>query len=174
MNILLISDTHGATIDIEKLLEQYKRSVELVCHMGDNAVDIQQFEQKYPQYSFVVVSGNTDVSPMAHNEVIISLTAKNKEVKKVLLTHGHKQYVKSGLDRLKYYAKSQGVDACFFGHTHYPYIEEAGGIFYMNPGSLIAPHVGFAPSFGLVSLQDNGVFAGMHLAINAMGLANYG
>ena len=173
MNILLMSDTHGITSEIVKLLEQYKRDVELVCHMGDNAIDIQQFEHKYTQhYRMVAVSGNTDVNPTAHNEVIISLTAKNNEVKKVLLTHGNKQYVKSGLDRLKYHAKSQGVDACFFGHTHYPHIEEANGIFYMNPGSLTASPGGFS-YFGIVSLHENGVFTGTHLAIGATGFANY-
>ena len=52
-----------------------------------------------------------------------------------LLTHGHLQYVKSGLDELLQEAKNRQVQVACFGHTHLAKVVYRDGIYLMNPGS---------------------------------------
>lgn len=50
---------------------------------------------------------------------------------KVHLEHGHRR----GLQALRYLALEEGARIALFGHTHYPYCEENGGVLLLNPGS---------------------------------------
>ena len=54
---------------------------------------------------------------------------------RLFLTHGHLFGVKSGMSRLKLEADRVGADIALFGHTHRPFLEEDGGVWYMNPGA---------------------------------------
>jgi len=148
MKILLISDTHGKTVALEALLEQYANEVQAVCHMGDHEDDLLKFQRNYPQLNMFAVKGNCDYSFSTPQEQILTGD------KRILMVHGHQQGVKMGLDRLAYYAKEKAVDACFFGHTHQPFQGVIGSVFMMNPGSLTQPRgAAKQKSYGLVEIS---------------------
>ena len=159
MKLLLISDTHGRTDNLESLLELYKNTVGYVFHMGDYGSDLRKFERKYPHLKMVSVNGNTDSAFYGSLEEVVLLEPKNGAAKKILIVHGHKFGVKTGLDRLLYYTKEIGAGAVFFGHTHEAVCFTQDGIFLMNPGSLTFPknrHV----TYGVVDFTADGEFAG--------------
>ena len=159
MKILLMSDTHGRTDKIKKLLDAVAGKVNLVCHMGDYGSDLKKFEKKYGNLQMAAVSGNTDYSPDCQTEQVIGLGEINGKKLRLLITHGHRFGVKRNLERLINYAKEIEVDAVFFGHTHEDTCFEEDGIFVMNPGSL-----GFGGisgnTYGLVHVTESGEFVG--------------
>ena len=158
MKILLVSDTHGDKAALEALIERYANQVQLICHMGDHDGDLHTLQSRWsgvPKLIMTAVSGNCDYGGAFQKEQILKLYSR-----KVLLTHGHHQRVKSGLDRLGYYAKEKGMDTCFFGHTHVPVIQWVGGVFLMNPGSLCEPRGGSLGSYGLAEIFPNGEISG--------------
>ncbi|MCL2839997.1 MAG: metallophosphoesterase [Defluviitaleaceae bacterium] len=151
MRLLLISDTHGRTSALEALLIQYAFEVDLVCHMGDHAKDMLKFQSKYPSLQMVVVAGNCDYEHGLFSEQIINIGNK-----RILITHGHFQNVKSNLQNLVYYAQEKNVDGCFFGHTHQPICDRINEIFIINPGSLTEPRGGVKrPSYGIVNIDED-------------------
>ena len=118
MRILLVSDTHGRTEKLEKLLEIFNNDLSLVCHMGDYGSDLRKFESKYPNLQMAAVNGNTDYSLQGQTEQIIDISPQSGKEFRLLITHGHRFGVKRSLDRLIRYAKEMGASAVFFGHTH--------------------------------------------------------
>jgi len=40
-----------------------------------------------------------------------------------------------------------------FGHTHVPYLEKVGGVWFMNPGSPTYPRGGSRPGYGLIEIN---------------------
>ena len=159
MKLLLISDTHGRTEKLVRLLEAYKDTVGYVFHMGDFGSDLGKFEKTYQSLRMVSVNGNTDSAFYGSFEEIVSLEPSAGVVKKILVVHGHKFGVKTGFDRLLYHAKQKSVNAVFFGHTHEAVCFDHDGIFYMNPGSLTFPFL-TPGTYGLVSLSEEGDFLG--------------
>lgn len=164
MKILVVSDTHERTFELKNLLERYAGEVQMVCHLGDNANDLLRFQGEYPQLAMVAVAGNCDYDPSLQREIILSLSAcldrTDSEKIRILLTHGHNLGVKSGQDRLAYYAREKGARACFFGHTHFPTLTEVGGIFLMCPGSPAHPRGGSKASYGIVEISPEGEISG--------------
>jgi len=164
VKILVVSDTHEKTKELEKILAKYANEVKMVCHLGDHAWDLLNFRNKYPHLGMIAVAGNCDYSPELQQEIILNISAclddENAPSVKILLTHGHYNGVKTGLDRLAYYAREKGVDACFFGHTHFPVCCEVGGVFVMNPGSPSWPRGGSVASYGLVEISPEGEISG--------------
>ena len=162
LKILVISDTHERTEQLEKILERHADEVQVVCHLGDNAGDLSKYESRFPQLKMIMVAGNCDYS-YPDDEHILEFTpcadSGAEVVKRVLLIHGHRHDVKISFDRLAYYAKEKNVDACFFGHTHLPEMFERGDILMLNPGSLSCPLNG-QPSYAIVEISPDGEITG--------------
>ena len=135
MKILVVSDTHGYTEILSKLLNEYGEGVDLLCHAGDGCMDIERFKKKHPSIKMMAVAGNSDYDVRNEKEQILELEYLGKKVR-ILITHGHLYGVKRGLDALGYAAFEKKVDACFFGHTHNPIVFEKNGVLFLNPGSL--------------------------------------
>ena len=159
MKILLVSDTHGRTDKLEKLLEIYKGELDLVCHMGDYGSDLRKFENRYANLRMAAVNGNTDYSLNGQTEQVLDISPKSGGELRLLITHGHRFGVKRNLERLFGYAKELGVDAVFFGHTHEDDCFEKDGIFFMNPGSLTFGREG-GSTYGLVNVAEDGELTG--------------
>ncbi|MCL1843580.1 MAG: metallophosphoesterase [Defluviitaleaceae bacterium] len=157
LKILAVSDTHEDTAELSRLLERFADDVQMVIHLGDYANDLLKFQSKYPQLRMVAVAGNCDAyyGLNIERELLLNLGGK-----KILLTHGHYLGVKTGVDRLAYYALEKGADACFFGHTHYAEIERRQGLFIMNPGSPNFPRGGSKQSYGIVEITKTGEIIG--------------
>ena len=174
MKVLILSDSHGDSGVVRTLIERYKHKVQTVVHLGDNVKDLMQFDPDYPGINFVAVAGNCDFYGGLPKERILTVGGGNK---KVLLLHGHNIGVKSGLDRLMYYAQEKEVDACLFGHTHMPFVhvhepvflvdeeEITRSCFFMNPGSVSEPRGGSRAAYGILTIDGEGNITGEVLEI---------
>ena len=144
MKLYIISDTHGNT---DKALQIYGRlnSIDLIIHLGDMERDARKIE---------TLTGKTVISVIGNNE--ISFTKEDfrileTEYGNLLLTHGHKQKVKHGLQNLLYRTAELKCKAVFFGHTHFPLFTEENGIYLINPGSLTHPMDGADGSYAIAN-----------------------
>ena len=150
--ILVFSDSHGQPANLLRVLRMHGKDVQTVVHLGDGPRDLLQYQAEFPALDMVHVAGNSDYSIDAPRERILTVDSTWR----FLLLHGHYQNVKSGLDRLMYYAQEKGVDACLFGHTHIPTVFSHESVFFMNPGSISKPWMTRTPSYGLVSISSDG------------------
>lgn len=125
MRFCLVSDSHGNKGRIEQVLE--KGDYDYFFFMGDGINDLGLYSYVSQVYA---VSGNCDYFGGEPNEKIITLCGK-----KILITHGNKYGVKSGLGLLYDYARSINADLVFYGHTHRQQIDNIGGIYFVNPGT---------------------------------------
>ena len=130
MKVLICSDSHTRLDYFQKVMELEKP--ELVIFAGDHSTDALDISLIYEEIPFKIVRGNTDFSDRkTEDELKFEINGK-----KVLLTHGHLQWVKSSLNELEIRAKEEEVDICIFGHTHRELEIEKDGILYLNPGAL--------------------------------------
>lgn len=136
--IVILSDTHGNLRDLEKL-SSILQEADQVLFAGDGANDFNIFPPEIYK-KIKIVSGNCDFS--SHPKELVF----NIENKRVLLCHGDRYGVKSGLIRLFLRAKELKCDLVVYGHTHNRRIEEKEGILFVNPGTLskFAPYKTFA------------------------------
>ena len=128
----LISDSHGRSVWVKRLLEVAKRErYDAVFHMGDGAGDARWLEARLdcPIY---FVSGNCDMWSGGEDETVRSLGGHT-----LLAVHGHWYDVKYGLERLSYHAEERGADIALYGHTHDPAAYYVGPVLMINPGALM-------------------------------------
>lgn len=147
MRLFVISDTHGKW---SRAVDIYKRltDIDAIIHLGDFKSDAKSI-QRILGTEVIAVGGNMDGArgPEAYR---IFPT----EYGHILLTHGHTDHVKSGVQGLLYRAEELGCKAALFGHTHKPLFEEADGIYLINPGSLTLPYGGGQGSYAIVTLDE--------------------
>ena len=130
MKVLICSDSHTRLDYFQKVMELEKP--ELVIFAGDHSTDALDISLIYEEIPFKIVRGNTDFSDRkTDDEIKFEINGK-----KIFLTHGHLQRVKSSLNELEIRAKEEEVDICIFGHTHRELEIEKDGILYLNPGAL--------------------------------------
>ena len=159
MKILVISDSHGNSAAISKIVSLH-RDAELLVFLGDGLRDLSQASSAFPPTLAVIrVSGNCDTFSFgadgAREDETITL-----EGKRIFMTHGHRYGVKGGLGALATAAHARGADIVLFGHTHEPHesLTEIDGhrIQLFNPGSLGRPHDRL-PHYGILDVRENGV-----------------
>ena len=130
MKVLICSDSHTRLNYFQEVMELEKP--ELVIFAGDHSTDALDISLIYEEIPFKIVRGNTDFSDRkTDDEIKFEINGK-----KIFLTHGHLQRVKSSLNELEIRAKEAEVDICIFGHTHRELEIEKDGILYLNPGAL--------------------------------------
>lgn len=126
--IIVISDTHGNSKGVEKLLPMVAEN-DYIIHLGDGFADMRQIRMEYPEKVYQC-AGNCDfcspAPPVGELEI---------EGVKILYCHGHTYGVKSDLDRLAYAAKERECSLVLYGHTHLAKISEIDGVTLINPGS---------------------------------------
>lgn len=124
MKIILISDSHGNKLGIDKLFKDVQ--FDYLFFMGDGLGDLDNYIYLDHVYA---VSGNCDFFSRVENERYVEL-----EGKKIFMTHGNKYGVKLGLTHLINRAKELEVDFVFYGHTHNMKVEKIDDIYFINPG----------------------------------------
>lgn len=127
MKILVFSDSHGAMGKMVEAMEHERPHH--VFFLGDHYRDGIELYELYPDIPMDIVRGNCDWGKGPDLRVV------ELEGVRFLLTHGHLQYVKSGLDELLQEAKNRQVQVACFGHTHLAKVVYRDGIYLMNPGS---------------------------------------
>ncbi len=148
MRVLVISDTHG---DVNRALSAYALAepVDVIIHLGDGCADASQLCQALG-IPVVNVAGNCDLGANAPRELVWEC-----EGKRILLTHGDRYQVKSGLSRLRQRAEEIGVDAVLFGHTHQALLGKQSGLLLVNPGSLAS--YGLHRSYAVLNIAQEGI-----------------
>lgn len=148
---LICSDSHGNGGALLKLLP-YLDQMDGVIHLGDHIEDLDVLRQARPDLAsdfFIGVRGNCDGNGSGKNEQILIVGSH-----RILLTHGHRHDVKTGLLRIFHYALEKEVNCVLFGHTHQPFLVEESGVCLHNPGSISLPKGGSRSSFSLMELTE--------------------
>ncbi len=134
MRLLITSDVHGNDVALAEVIKEHK-DVDYHINAGDMCLN----PKIWKKYFIVSVKGNNDFgSDLPYMRVL------NFEGTRILLTHGHIEHVKFGLDRLKLKAKANKAQIVIFGHTHKRYMMVDEGILFINPGSLGDYHQSYA------------------------------
>ena len=147
MKILVLSDSHSSRFFMRRCVDHIQPHA--VVHLGDYFADGQDLAEEYPNIPFYAVPGNCDrgrgwiTEPETKLQIIGGVC--------FMLTHGHLHNVKLTLTRLIADARTMGVHAVLFGHTHEAYCNrEEDGVWVLNPGSS-----GYGGgSAGLLEIQD--------------------
>ncbi len=126
MKILIFSDSHGNTENLNKMLAEHE--FDYLFFLGDGISDLGTLTQLN---NIKYVKGNCDFFSQAPYEEVIEL-----EGVRFLLVHGHNEGVKSGLGGLLKRAKEVGAHVACFGHTHQFLLETYNNITLLNPGSI--------------------------------------
>jgi len=129
MKVLIVSDSHGLSTELEKLKELHSE-VEHFIHCGDSELSPNNPAIK----DFVIVRGNCDFYDEFPEDVV-----KKMGNRTFFITHGHRYSVKSDILKLSYRAKEEAADIACFGHSHYLGAEMIYGTLFINPGSIRLP-----------------------------------
>ncbi len=149
MNIVVISDTHG-DFDVLYDIVSRNRTADLFIHLGDGEREYYDVRNLFPEKAFLYVKGNNDWDnyPLSH---IITLNGH-----KFYMTHGH-SYGRSSMESfISATAKVNECDIALFGHTHVPFHQSIDGVDLFNPGSPSRPRGMSKPSFGIITIKDDG------------------
>ena len=147
MRLVVTSDTHRAKRDFLRIIERHKDNPDTIfVNLGDSEGEVEEMKMYYPTLRLENVIGNCDWN--GGYPVYQLFKAGGK---RVLITHGHRFYVKHGYQKLQEFAKQEQADIVLLGHTHTPYIETVDGIHYMNPGAVCSG------SYGIVDIEPTGI-----------------
>ena len=130
MKWLVFSDSHGNVEYMRRALELEKP--DRVLHLGDVVRDGTRLLALYPELRLEQVRGNCD-----HGD---GGSPEERELffgaQRVWMLHGHTYWVKSGTAMVAEEARTRGVEAVLFGHTHVPLCDRMGSLWIMNPGTV--------------------------------------
>lgn len=150
MKILIVSDTHGYSERLERVMER-EIPIDMLVHCGDVGKDVDYIPLITPSPLYMV-AGNNDWGSGLSNVLIA-----NAGRYRIFITHGHAHWVECGLDRLVSAAKANKADIVMFGHTHVPVLEKMEGIMVVNPGSLTYPRQeGRKATYAVMEIGEDG------------------
>lgn len=141
--VLVISDSHGLTEELEVIRERHLKEVDLMIHCGDS----QLMPDDKAISGYLTVMGNCDFGGGYPMETIFEAAGR-----KFFITHGHRYSVKSTLMKLKYKAQELKADIVCFGHSHVLGAEVIDGILFLNPGSIRLPRERFEKTYVILEL----------------------
>ncbi len=150
MKYLIFSDSHGATLNMRKVIDAHLPELDGVLFLGDLFRDAETLRLYYPDLKIYAVAGNCDGMTRFQEELL------DLDGISVLICHGHTMSVKSTLVPLEIHARKLGADIAMFGHTHErfeKYISGEKSLWLFNPGSITQPRDG-EQSFGLLTIKD--------------------
>jgi len=159
MRILVISDSHGHN---EKVEEAVRRAgpVDMLIHCGDVSQG-ESYIRSLVACPVHMVAGNNDFFLDLPRYKIIQV-----EGHRILLIHGHRHRVHSGVGELRKLARKHKADIVMFGHTHRPYLSEEEGLTLLNPGSIAYPrNQGRIPTYLLMEIFDEGTVQYTHFEL---------
>lgn len=155
MKILVVSDSHGDTELLHDIISQNRTFCDLVIHLGDNLLDINDVMRDFPTIAKLGVLGNCDFASMYQDAKTEGcFTAEGR---RIFYTHGHKYNVNYGLDYIVANAKLKGCDIVLYGHTHVSLCQEINGVLVINPGSISRPRDGSGGSYVKLSVDGKTV-----------------
>lgn len=159
MVITVISDTHG---DFDTLYETVRQNEDsdLFIHLGDGEDEFRDVQSAFFNKAFIFIKGNNDWEDYPQN-LVTELGGK-----KFFLCHGHRFERAKLKEYLSATAKANECEIALFGHTHIPLNETINGVLLFNPGSAALPRGGNPPTYGIITIGDNGEISAEHIIIN--------
>ncbi len=145
MRILVLSDSHGQALAMKKAIEA-QPTAEAVVFLGDGHRDLEYCKGIYPDKAFFQVKGNNDFNCDYPLRQIIELGGK-----KIYITHGHYEYIKSSSAGILTKARETQCQIVLHGHTHLQRADYYDGIHIFCPGAL------YNDEYGVVDIIDNGI-----------------
>lgn len=145
MKVLIVSDSHGLTKELQDLKERHDNEVDVMLHCGDSELVSTSSEMK----GFSAVRGNCDYDSSYPNDMQISFGDYQ-----ILLTHGHLYNVKMSLMNLRYRAEEAGAKIVCFGHSHIAVAELIDNILFINPGSIRLPRMRREGTYAILEVMD--------------------
>ncbi len=146
MRLLVLSDSHGDFISLKMAIENEKEA-DAIIFLGDGLSDISALEYLLNRKLFIAVKGNCDSAFSPYPERAVEVFGG----KTVYCTHGYREQVKFGLERLKTNALYSEAQIALFGHTHIPFSSYENGLYLLNPGSVKQN------SCGIVDITPQGI-----------------
>ncbi|MDC3412566.1 metallophosphoesterase [Aquibacillus sp. 3ASR75-11] len=147
--VLIMSDSHGLTDDINRIRERHVNEVDGMIHCGDSELD----NDSDALYGFHVVAGNCDFDPAFKNEIVFNMNDR-----RFLVTHGHLHNVKTTLMSLYDRAEQLGAAIVCYGHTHAAGTERIKDCIFINPGSVRLPRGRKEKTYAIASWSDSHTF----------------
>jgi putative phosphoesterase len=166
LKLLIFSDTHGQSGSAVKIAKTIK-NLDHIIHLGDVVADARRISDKLG-VEVISVNGNCDLDFSEGNYKVLEAECGN-----ILLLHGHKESVKSGLSKLLYRTLELNCKGVFFGHTHVAEIVEADGILLVNPGSMTYPRPGDYPSYAVAETNEKGISATIVYITKTRGIGGF-
>lgn len=151
MRVLLISDTHGDTANLLKVLEKHN-DINNIIFTGDGLADIRLAKSLYKDKIFYSVNGNCDFNFKEKDELSFRLDQKS-----IFITHGHNYYVKSTLQNLYAHAVNIEANIVVYGHTHIQKCDYENGVYMINPGSLR----GYNGSYAILEISGDNILVSL-------------
>ena len=154
MQLLVISDTHGAYAALRKAVLMHP-DVSHIIHCGDGQFDAVRLLEEFPELKdkFHMVRGNCDYDPALPPMLTLELPFGHR----LLALHGHRQMYGDFVKNLLMQAQLSEADIVAFGHLHTRIDRYYDGIRLFNPGSAGNPRDGKQPSFGLIDITESGI-----------------
>ena len=147
MKLLVLSDSHSGRSFMRLCIS--KIAPDVIVHLGDYASDGEVIREEYPDVTLYQVPGNCDYG-FGYNS-LPEVRQENIGGVRVLMTHGHKHWVKNGTDFLIADGRRSEVQLVLYGHTHIADCHrEEDGLWVMNPGACGSS----GGSVGLIEIQD--------------------
>lgn len=152
MRILVLSDSHGNFRSILNAVRA-QPDADAVIFLGDGFKDFFAVEKLLEGKRLYAVCGNNDFYCDYPKKRIITEGGIN-----IYITHGHYEYVKSGLSALMGKARENDCTLVLYGHTHRQQSDYVDGTYLFNPGSLLHNE------YGVVDITEKGIICiGMKL-----------
>lgn len=142
--LAVFSDSHGDTARMKSVLGRFRP--DCVAFLGDGAKDIETVRAAFPELPFYIVRGNCDGAAPYPDSDIFELGGV-----RFFAAHGHNHGVSYGMAGFGTSVLCSGAAVGLYGHTHRALYQEAGGVRFLNPGTIgDARH----PTFALVEIAD--------------------
>lgn len=152
MKILVFSDSHSSLWFMRRCVSIIRPDG--IIHLGDHAEDGAVLASENPGTVYFQVPGNCDGFYRSNPDDLTKICEIDGV--KLMLTHGHRFQVKSGIEKLVSCGRAAGVQAILFGHTHAALNRrEPDGLFVMNPGAAGS----WGGSAGILEIQDKQITA---------------
>ena len=144
MKLLVFSDAHGNETPMFHAVRRHKEATH-IFFCGDGHADFENLRLRFQDKTFYAVRGNCDWC--CDHPMLMTVTLAGK---KILMTHGHAQMVKGGLDHLTALGHSEQADIVLFGHTHRQLTTADSRMLICNPGS-----IGFNDEYTLIDIDES-------------------
>ncbi|WP_110927136.1 metallophosphoesterase family protein [Bacillus massiliglaciei] len=145
MKVLIMSDSHGLTEEIQQIKARHEGEIEAAIHCGDSELPKDAPEMD----SLLAVRGNCDYDAAYPNDLTETIGGR-----RFFVTHGHHYNVKMTLMNLAYKSEEAEADIVCFGHSHAAGSEMIGKSLFINPGSIRQPRGRIEKTY--VILEING------------------